>query len=87
MVGAVYAIAEEKCALTDVVYSTGDFMRQCKNVCKTRSLINICMSHHVILVVRSSGLRPMHAVLNQHDDVFYVIQWVPLKNIIIPTFL
>ena len=30
---------EEKCALTDVVYSTGDFMRQCKNVCKTRSLI------------------------------------------------
>ena len=24
---------------TDVVYSTGDFMRQCKNVCKTRSLI------------------------------------------------
>ena len=31
---------EEKCALTDVVYSTGDFMRQGKNVCKTRSLIN-----------------------------------------------
>ena len=41
---------EEKCALTEVVYSTGVFMRQCKNVCKN-TLINICMRHHVILVV------------------------------------